>query len=76
MKQWLASGVNIMVNSFLTHSQREYLLDSFCSKLDSIDSTFPMEELIENMMAMNNSEFYNECREFIPEELLKLSTKV
>ena len=62
-----------MVNSFLTHAQREYLLDSFCSKLDSIDSTFPMEELIETMVVMNNSEFYKECREFIPDELIKLA---
>ena len=61
-----------MVNSFLTHEQREYLLDSFCTKLDSIDSTFPMEELIETMVVMNNSDFYKECVQFIPEELVKL----
>ena len=61
-----------MVNSFLTKNQREFLLDSFCEKLDSIDSTFPMEELIETMVVMNNSEFYKECVEFIPEELAKL----
>ena len=61
-----------MVNSFLTHEQRDYLLDSFCMKLDSIDSSFPMEELIETMQVMNNSEFYKECMQFIPEELVKL----
>ena len=61
-----------MVNIFLTHAQREFLLDSFCSKLDSIDPTFPMEELVETMSVMNNPEFYKECVEFIPEELIKL----
>ena len=61
-----------MINSFLTHEQRDYLLDAFCSKLDSIDSSFPMEELIETMVVMNNSDFYKECVQFIPEELVKV----
>ena len=62
-----------MVNSFLSTEQREFLLDSFIERLDSIDPTFPVEELVLNMNAMNNSEFYNECREFIPDILLTYS---
>ena len=58
-----------MANCFLTHEQRTELLDYFCSKLDTIDSSFPMDELIETMTVMNNSEFYNECADFIPEKL-------
>ena len=44
-------------------------MDTFIMRLDSIDPTFPMEELIETMSVMNNSEFYNECVEFIPDAL-------
>ncbi len=55
------------MNAWLTNEQRVYLLDCFIAKLDSIDSTFPMEELVLNMNAMNSSQFYNECLEFIPE---------
>ncbi len=55
------------MNAWLTKEQREYLLDCFIAKLDSIDSTFPMEELVVNMHEMNSSQFYNECLEFIPE---------
>ncbi len=62
-----------MVNSFLSSEQREFLLDAFIERLDSIDPTFPVEELVLNMNAMNNSEFYNECREFIPDILLAYS---
>ena len=62
-----------MVNSFLSTEQREYLLDAFIERLDSIDSTFPIEELVLNMNAMNNSEFFNECREFIPDVLTNYS---
>ena len=57
------------MNAWLTKEQREHLLDCFIAKLDSIDSTFPMEELVLNMNAMNSSQFYNECLEFIPEYL-------
>ena len=58
------------MNSFLTTEQRSDLLNLFIERLDSIDSTFPVEELVENMMRMNNSEFYNECLEFIPDALV------
>ena len=58
------------MNSFLTTEQRSDLLNLFIERLDSIDPTFPVEELVENMMRMNNSEFYNECLEFIPDALV------
>ena len=61
-----------MANCFLTHDQRTELLDYFCSKLDQIDASFPMDELIETMSVMSNSEFYNECMDFIPEKLAKV----
>jgi hypothetical protein len=61
-----------MANCYLTHEQRTELLDYFCAKLDKIDPSFPMDELIENMSVMNNGEFYNECVQFIPEQLSKV----
>ena len=57
------------ITPWLTKEQRSDLLDCFIAKLDSIDSTFPVEELVLNMNAMNSSEFYKECLEFIPEHL-------
>ena len=58
------------MNSFLTTDQRSDLLNLFIERLDSIDPTFPVEELVENMLSMNNAEFYNECLEFIPDALV------
>ena len=57
------------MNCFLTTEEREELMDTFIERLVTIDSTFPIEELIENMQVMNNSEFYNECKAFIPDAL-------
>ena len=57
------------MNSFLTTDQRSDLLNLFIERLDSIDPTFPVEELVQNMLSMNNSEFYNECLEFMPDAL-------
>jgi hypothetical protein len=60
------------VNVYLTMPQREWLIDQYITKLDKIDCSL-CDDVYPELVHMKNPELYSECKEFMPDCMVKLS---
>jgi DNA-directed RNA polymerase subunit F len=57
--------MTVMVNAWLTDSQRNWLMDEYLNKLSVVDMSL-IEEAHDQLIHMRNHQFYAECKEFMP----------
>ena len=61
------------VNVYLTKNQREFLTDLYIETLSKMDGFANLiDDAMMELMHMNNSDFYAECKEFMPGCMLEL----